>query len=137
MSTIMKLESLPNEIFIECFQYLDTLDILYSFDRLNYRFHLLIQNISLHLNLHHYKKSSFDQFYEIILTNSEIKQYIISLQLSNVYAHEQIKSFIPILLLNEFIYFRSLSLIELKDDNTKQVLPILSFLSDIECFFLY
>ena len=56
----MKFELLPNEIFIECFQYLNTLDIFYSFDQLNYRFSILIRNIRLHLDFQEIKKSRFN-----------------------------------------------------------------------------
>ena len=51
----MKFELLPNEIFIECCQYLNAPDIFNSFDRLNYRFHTLIRTIPLHLNFQQLK----------------------------------------------------------------------------------
>ena len=35
---IMKFEFLPNELTFECFQYLDTLDLFYSFNELNFSF---------------------------------------------------------------------------------------------------
>ncbi|CAF2084700.1 unnamed protein product [Rotaria magnacalcarata] len=57
MSIKMKVELLPNEIFIECFQYLYASDIMYSFDQLNYRFNKLIRNISLHLILRGFEES--------------------------------------------------------------------------------
>ena len=91
MSTKMKFELLPNEIFIECFQYLNAPDIFYSFDQLNYRFHTLIRNIPLHLNFQQLKKSIFNQFCQIILSNPEIKQNIISLKLSNKGTRGQIQ----------------------------------------------
>jgi hypothetical protein len=53
----MKFELLPNEILIECFKYLDALDIFYSFDQLNYRFNQLIRHISLYVNFQHVRKS--------------------------------------------------------------------------------
>jgi hypothetical protein len=58
----MKLEQLPNEILIQCFEYFNALDLFYSFDQLNYRFYRLIRNVSLHLNLHEINKSLLDQF---------------------------------------------------------------------------
>ena len=79
----MKFDQLPNEILIEYFKYLNALDIFYSFYQLNYRFHTLIRNISLHLNLHHINKSLFDQFCHEMLLNPQLKNQIISLQLSN------------------------------------------------------
>src|SRR4051812_22942942 len=99
----MKFEFLPNEIFIECFQYLNTLDIFYSFDRLNYRFYKLIRNILLHLNFQQLKKFKFNQFCQIILSNAEIKYNIISLKLSNDGTRGQIQEFLSLFPLNEFI----------------------------------
>jgi hypothetical protein len=51
-------ELLPNEIFIECFEYLNHLDIFYS---LNYRLNKLIQAIPLKINFEHVRKIIFDQ----------------------------------------------------------------------------
>ena len=131
----MTTELLPNEIFVECFQYLNAPDIFYSFNRLNCRFHTLIRNSPLHLNFQQFKKSLFDEFCQTILSNPEIKQNIITLQLSNVGTFEQIKSFLSLFSLNEFIHLRSLSLIKMKNDNTEQVLLMLPFLYDLHYFF--
>jgi hypothetical protein len=71
----MEVELLPNEIFIQSFQYLNALDIFDSFDRLNYRFSTFIRNISLDLDFLQTKKSKFNQFCQIILSNPDIKFY--------------------------------------------------------------
>ena len=134
MSTKMKLELLPNEIFIECFQYLNAPDIFHSFDQLNSRFYTLIRSISLHVSFQHFKKSSFNEFCQTILSNPEIKEKIISLQLSNDGTFGQTASFLSLFSLNEFIHLRSLSLIEPNVDNAKQVLPILPLLSNLTYF---
>ena len=133
MTTKTKLELLPNEIFIECFQYLNAPDIFHSFDRLNYRFYRLIRNIPLHLNFQQLKKPLFKYFCQTILSNPEIKQNIISLQLSDEGTRGQIQSFLSLFSLNEFLHLRSLSLVKMNDDDAKQVLPMLSFLSDLYC----
>jgi hypothetical protein len=53
----MKFELLPNEIFLECFQYLNAPDTFHSFDQLNYRFYTLIRNIyPLYLDFQQMKK---------------------------------------------------------------------------------
>jgi hypothetical protein len=58
--TIMKFELLPNEILIQCFEYL----IFHSFDQLNGRFNHFIRHISLCINLEEdVNKSIFDKFY--------------------------------------------------------------------------
>jgi len=81
--TIMNFESLPNEILIACFEYLNGPDIFCAFDGLNYRFQMWIQTITLHVNFQHIRKSTLDHFCSKMLLNSTIKQHIYSLQLSN------------------------------------------------------
>ncbi len=58
----MTLELLPNEIIIECFEYLNAFEIFDSFDQLNYRFSKLIRTVPLHLNFQHVRKQIFDHF---------------------------------------------------------------------------
>jgi hypothetical protein len=130
----MKFELLPNEIFIECFQYLNASDIFHSFDGLNYRFYSLIRHIPLHLNFHQLKKFQFKKFCQIVLSNPKIKQNILSLQISDEDTYEQIPSFLSLFSLNEFIHLRSLSFIKINRDNAEQVLPMLPFLSGLDYF---
>ncbi|CAF4350303.1 unnamed protein product, partial [Adineta steineri] len=80
------------------------------------------------------KKSLFHHFCQIILLNSEIKQKIIYLQLSNDGTHGQIEHFLSLFSLNTFLNLRSLSLIDLNENNIKQVLSILPFLSNLYSF---
>jgi hypothetical protein len=75
MEVFMKLELLTNELFIECFEYLNSSDIFYSFDQLNVRFHTLIRNIPLHLNFQNTRKSLFNQFFQTVLLNSDMKNF--------------------------------------------------------------
>ncbi len=72
----MKFELLPTEILIECFEYLDTLDIRYSFDQLNDRFNKLIRNIPLYtcINFQHVCKAKFSQFCQQTSLYPEITQ---------------------------------------------------------------
>src|SRR4051794_12151065 len=98
----MKFELLPNEILIECFEYLDIFDTFYSFDQLNYRFYKLIRNILLHLNFQHVRKRKFDRFCQLISSDPNIKQQIYSLRLSNKDTCGQIKSFLSCFTPNEF-----------------------------------
>ncbi|CAF0884466.1 unnamed protein product [Rotaria sordida] len=126
----MKFDLLPNEIFIECFEYLSAFDIFYSFDRLNYRFHTLTRNILLHLNLNYMNKSLFDKFCHKMLLNSEIKNQIISLKLSNKNTSGQLNVFLSFFSFNEFCQLRSLTLIDLNHNNFEQMKSILLLLSD-------
>ncbi|CAF0903903.1 unnamed protein product [Adineta steineri] len=133
----MQFEQLPNEILIECFQYLNAPDIFYSFDRLNYRFYILIRNIHLHLNFEQVKKSSFNEFCGTIRINPEIKRNIIYLKLSNIGTCEQIESFLSLFALNEFIRLRSLSFIGTLNYHTEyeQVASMLTLLPNLYRFY--
>ncbi|CAF3976597.1 unnamed protein product [Adineta steineri] len=127
----MKFEFLPNEMFIECFQYLNAPDVFYSFDRLNYRFYTFIRTIPLWLNFEEFKKLKFNQFCQMILLNPELKHQIISLKLSNKGTRGQIKEFLSLFPLNEFINLRSLSLTDLKEENDEQLKPMLPLLPNL------
>jgi hypothetical protein len=126
----MKFEQLPNEILIKCFGYFNALDLFYSFDQLNYRFHRLIRNTSLHLNLHHMNKSLFDQLCQEMLLNPQMKSEIISLELSNKNTSGQLNVFFSFFSFKEFNQLRSLTLIDLDHYNIEEIKSILLLLSD-------
>jgi hypothetical protein len=76
----MTFELLPNEILIECFEYLNAFDIFHSFDQLNNRFNNLIRQIPLSINFEeNVNKSIFDEFCTKMLLNPEIKDQVYSL----------------------------------------------------------
>jgi hypothetical protein len=131
--TIMKFESLPNEIFVLCFEYLNAPDIFYAFEQLNPRFYRLIRNVPLRLNFEDIHKSIFDRFCEKMLDYTEIQQQIYSVKLSNEHTHGQIQAFFTYFSLNEFIQLRSLTLIEIKENNLEQLSSILPLLSQLTC----
>jgi hypothetical protein len=84
---IMKFESLPNQIFIHCFEYLNAPDIFYAFEQLNPRFYRLIRTIPLRLNFKDIHKSIFARFCEKMLDYIEIQKQIYALKLSNENTH--------------------------------------------------
>jgi hypothetical protein len=131
---IIKFETLPNEILIECFGYLNAIDIFYSFDLLNYRFYQLIRSIPLHLNCQHVDKSTFDQFCNKMLTNSQLKFQIFSLRLSNQCGYDQISAFLSNFSLNKFSHLRSLSLIKLDENHISELVRMLPQLSNLRHF---
>ncbi|CAF2685402.1 unnamed protein product [Rotaria sp. Silwood2] len=110
----MKFELLPNEILIECFEYLSMFDIFHSFDQLNYRFYKLLRTIPIHLNFQNVRKTKLFQFCQQKLSNSKIKQQIYSLHLSNKDACGQIKTFLLRFLLNKFSNLYSLTLTQIE-----------------------
>jgi len=130
ISNRMTFDFSPNEIFIECFEYLNVFDIFHSFDQLNSRFHTLIRSIPLHLNLHHINQSFFDQFCQQILLNPQIKNQIISLKLSNKNTYGQLNVFLSFFSFKEFPQLRSFTLIDLDSNNIEQIKSILLILSD-------
>lgn len=76
---IKKFEFLPNEILIECFEYLNACDLFHSFDGLNDRFDHLIRHTRLYINFENANISIFDAFCRKMLHNSEMKKQVYSL----------------------------------------------------------
>jgi hypothetical protein len=132
--TIMKFECLPNEILIDCFEYLNAPDIFYAFEQLNHRFYQLIRTIRLSLNFQDIHKSSFDRFCKKMLIDPTIQQQIYSLQLSNKDTHGQTHGFLAYFSLNQFIRLQSLTLIDIKENNVEQLSSMLPLLSELICF---
>ncbi|CAF0873688.1 unnamed protein product [Adineta steineri] len=130
----MKFESLPNEIFLECLQYFDGLQIFHSFDQLNSRFNRLIRTIPLYVNFDEIKQCLFDKFCQTILLNPEIKQTIIYLHLSNDEIYQQIENFFSLFSLNEFLHLRSLSLFGIGNNKVQQIQSNLSSILDLHYF---
>jgi hypothetical protein len=131
---VMKFELLPNEILIECFEYLNSPDIFYSFDQLNYRFYKLIQTIPLHFNCEYIRKSTFDQFCTKILLTPEIKTQFRSIHLSNKNRYVSIKTFLSFFSLDQFSHLRSMTLTGVKKDEVEQLKSILSLIPELTCF---
>jgi hypothetical protein len=124
----MKFELLPNEIFIECFEYFNPFEIFHSFHQLNNRFDQLIYNIPLYLNFQHVRKSIFDQFCTKMRLNPKIKNQIHSLYLSKDDCG-QIEIFLSFFSINEFPHLQSLTLIDFThyyEGKLQSALPLLS-----------
>lgn len=128
--SIMKFELLPNEILIECFEYLNAIDIFHSFDYLNSRFNNLIRSISLSFDIEHVKEPVLVQFCIEILLHRQMKQKIKSLKLSNN-NFETLFSFIS---LNEYSQLQSLTLIDLDIENISRISSMLPLLTNL-CHF--
>jgi hypothetical protein len=90
----MKFELLPNEVLIECFEYLNALHIFHSFDQLNYRFSTLIRSVPLYADFRNiHQRIICDQFSMILLSDQETKKQIYTLHLSNNDTCYSIQSF--------------------------------------------
>ncbi|CAF1568557.1 unnamed protein product [Adineta steineri] len=100
---MIKFEFLPNKTLLECFEYLNGIDIYYAFSGLNNRFNHLIRNISLHANFQNVKSEVFNQFCTQMLLNPSIKNQIVSLHLSDAKGTRgQVQGFLSMFQLNEF-----------------------------------
>jgi hypothetical protein len=130
----MKFELLPNEIFIECFEYLNVFEIYCSFDELNFRFNQLIRNIPLHIDFQNVRKKIFDQFCIKILSNPEIQNQIISLKLSNKDTCGQIDAFLSFFSLDKFSHLQSLTLIQVKETNIDKLESMLPLIPQLYSF---
>jgi hypothetical protein len=131
----MKFESLPNEILIECFEYLNGPDIIYGFERLNSRFQMLIEYIPLHINFQMINKTIFDRFCKQMLENPSLKQQIYSIKLSDsLDTCKQIQTFLSFFSLKQFYQLRSLTLIEMDIENIEKIQSMLPSLENLRHF---
>ena len=134
---MLKFESLPNEIFLQCFEYLHHSEIFHSFERLNSCFTQLIQNIHFHLNFQHAKKSLFDQFCRRLLQNPSMKRQIFSLKLSSESTTcRQISAFFRDFSLDQFSGLQSLTLIDIKQDQYTKIQSHFPSLSNLRSVFV-
>jgi hypothetical protein len=134
MNKLPTFELLPNEILIECFEYLNAFEIFYSFNRLNYRFYKLIRTIPLYLNFQYVQKIIFDQFCLTIKSNPELKKQIYSLKLSNKDTCGQIEIFLSFFSLNEFSHLRSLTLVQIEKNNVDKLKTMLPLMFQLNSF---
>ncbi len=132
----MKFESLPNEILIECFEYLNTVDIFNAFDYLNFRFHNLIRHIPLYLNVGEIKQATLVQFGIKMLLDPKMKKQIISLKLSDKKTFDNSRTLFSFISLNEFSHLRALILSDLHIRTVIKISYMLPSLSNLRYFCL-
>ena len=124
----MKFESLPNEVLIQCFEYLGAIELFHSFDYLNWRFFTLIRSISLHLDLGILNNLKLTQFSIKLSSNPQMKEQITSLILQNSEAIDNIQKLSPFVSLNELPHVQTLVLSDLDKRSINQLsssLPLL------------
>ena len=116
-----RFESLPNEIIIECFRYFHGVDLLLSFDQLNYRFNQLVRAIQrLFIDFTDANLLKFNKFCAVLSSNPELNDQIYSLELSNRSMCE-IHLFLSRFSLDQFTNLRSLTLIEAQEHDEQQL----------------
>ncbi|CAF4846072.1 unnamed protein product, partial [Rotaria sp. Silwood1] len=127
MMKISKFELLPNEVIIECFEFIHIFHIYYSFDGLNNRFNKLIRNLALNLDFSYVRKGAVDNFCQTLLSFPEIKQRIYSLHLSNKETCGQIDTFLSNFAPNDLSRLQRLTLTYVEKENIiklKSMLPL-------------
>ena len=108
---VTKFEVLPNEILIQCFEYLNAPYLFYSFYQLNDRFNDLIRRIPLCINLKEdLAKSTFENFCAKMSSNPGIKDQVYSLNLpsmeDNDHAGLRTNRFLSFFPLEDFVNLR-------------------------------
>ncbi|UJR12615.1 hypothetical protein I4U23_016790 [Adineta vaga] len=129
-----KFEFSPNEILLECFQYLNIIHIFESFDQLNHRLNSLIRTIPFSLNFQNIpNKFQCDQFCMKLSTDKTIKNQLYSLHLSNKNTSYPAHLFLLKFSLSEFSHLRSITLDRFTENNWKLIAPTL-LLSELTSF---
>ena len=133
---IIKLETLPNEILMKCFEYLHTLERLHSLSELNHRFEQLLQTLPWHLTFEDIQKKAYDAFCQDILTNPDAQQQVCSLRLSNRDTPGIIDDFFSKFSLDQFSHLRLLTLVGVEMKNLQALEEILLKSSQIAALHL-
>ncbi|CAF1622179.1 unnamed protein product [Adineta ricciae] len=132
--TVTKFEFLPNEIIIECFGYLNTLEMFSSFDQLNSRFDQLIGRFPLHPDFENSPQTISERFCQKMLIDPEMKRYIHSLSISNSNPSIDIRSFYGKFSLSDFPCLQSLTLTKVESINMDKLTIMLSSMPSLTCF---
>jgi hypothetical protein len=131
----MKFELIPNEILIECFEYLNALHIFHSFDQLNYRSSTLIRSVPLYVDFRNiHPRIICDQFSMKLLSDQETRKQIYALHLSNKDTCYSIQSFLSLFSLDEFLHLRSLTLTKVTRDNFEKLKTRLPLVTELVSF---
>lgn len=137
IQSISNIEHLPNEVLLECFQYFNGVDILYSFDQLNIRFNRLIRNVPLHVHFDNTHRLTFAQICKVIAADDEIQQHIYSLNLSNENVHHQIHDFVSLFSFDIFPHLQSLSLTAVQQSDLFLLESMFALISNLTSFKLF
>ncbi|CAF3966141.1 unnamed protein product, partial [Rotaria sp. Silwood1] len=97
----------------------------------------LIRTIPLHVNFKNIQKSIFDRFCEFLLSNPDVKNQIYSLILSNKDTSDQIKTFLSLFSLNEFLHLHSLTLIQVEENILQKLKLIIPLIPQLHSFHLF
>ncbi|CAF1416502.1 unnamed protein product [Adineta ricciae] len=130
----MNLESLPNEVLLTCFEYINAIDLFLTFDQLNFRFRQLIRTVRLSLDLYYVHKCQFHRLCQTMLEIPEIKSQIHSLHLSNQGTAGEIHAFLSLFSLEQFPNLHSLSLTSIRKHDVPHLQSMLPSLSKLTSF---
>jgi len=132
----MNFETLPNEVLLYCFEYLNGGDIYYSFNNLNNRLSQLIDSVPLYLDFRETSKDNFNKFCDHLFANDDRKQRVYSIKLSNHNTSYQIHQFLVRFTFQQFPQLHSLTFIDITQHNISQLLSKYRTLSQLLSFHL-
>ena len=130
-----KLEYLPNELFLECFRYINVWDLFHSFDHMNQRFSTLIRSFPMHLNFENVPSSRMKHFLEELQTPS-MKLNVHSLHLSLGRSFRPTKNFMRQFSLDEFPSLKSIALSRMESTDVSRMLAMLSTVPNLQSVIL-
>jgi len=114
-----KFEILPNEILLEIFEYLPTINIFETFYYLNQRYNTLLLSIRLRIDLLNISKQMFDYYNYFLFPIAS--HSIISLRCEDIFDR-----LIHHIHLSNFISLEYLTIINIKKSNLQYIIPYLN-----------
>lgn len=115
-SRVSKFENLPNEILLEIFEYLPTVNIFQTFYYLNRRYNDLLVSIRLHVDLFNISKQEFDYYNYFLFPIAS--QCVISLRCEDIFDR-----LIYHIHLSNFISLEYLTIKNMKRSTMQYVIP--------------
>ena len=134
VSVMSKLELLPNEILLQCFEHLDAINLFHSFDDLNFRFGCLIREIPLHIRLEHVKKCALISFCRRISSDIHVRNGIKSLKISKREKFNASGCFLQSVSLNQLTELQALTFNGSDTETGNQILSTLPFLTKLKYY---
>ena len=134
VSVISKLELLPNEILLQCFEHLDAINLFYSFHDLNFRFFCLIRQTPLHIRLEHVKKCALISLCRRISSDIHVRNGIKSLKISKREKFNASGCFLQSVSLNQLTELEALTFYDSDTETAKQILSALPFFTKLKYY---
>jgi hypothetical protein len=121
-------EQLPNEIFVEIFSYLNGVDAIFAFAKLNHRFQCLVFEYCQYFDFQFISKSQFD----LVSQHQNTKQWK-SLRISDdKHTPDFVEYFCQVYsLINDFPQLKSFAIVNLKSRQNYTIFSLLPLLTNL------